>query len=198
MKLLLPTVLSLGVIFFWFRDDFAEAEGFSWTYKTTLALIGALCLVFIRDAAYVIRLKILSTGKLSWRGSFNAVMLWEFASALTPTVIGGSAFAVLILKREGLNLGRSVATVLVTALMDELFYVIAVPTVLIFASFETFFPSDTSNLWFDSGVQTVFICGYFLTCIVSLVIISALFISPKGTGKFIGLIFKIPGLKKWS
>ena len=88
-------------------------------------------MVFIRDAAYVVRIKILSLGELSWRSSFNTVMLWEFASALTPTVIGGSAFAVLILKREGMNLGSSVATILITALMDELFYVLAVPTLLL-------------------------------------------------------------------
>ena len=198
IKLLLPTFLSLGVIYYIFKDDFASAEIISWTRTTTIALIAALCMVFIRDAAYVIRLKILSTGGLTWRGAFNSVMLWEFASALTPTVIGGSAFAVLILKREGLNLGQSVATVLVTALMDELFYVIAVPTVLLFASLETFLPHDSSSLWFDTGVQTIFFGGYILTCIVSMIVISAVFISPKGTGKIIGLIFKLPGLRKWS
>ena len=60
----------------------------------------ALLMVVIRDAAYVVRIKILSLGKLSWKSSFNSVMLWEFASALTPTVLGGSAFAVLILKEK--------------------------------------------------------------------------------------------------
>ena len=198
VKLLLPTLLSLFVIYYLFKDDFAAAKGFNWTTKATLAILVALLMVFIRDAAYVMRIKILSIGELSWRSSFNTVMLWEFASALTPTVIGGSAFAVLILKREGMNLGRSVATILITALMDELFYVLAVPTLLIFVSLDSFFPSDTSNLWFDTGVQTLFYGGYILTCIVSAVIISALFISPKGTGKIIGLIFKIPGLSKWS
>ena len=197
-KLLIPTILSIGVMIYLFKDDFANAKGFTWTSSTTIALFAALCMVFIRDASYVIRLKILSTGTLSWRGAFNSVMLWEFASALTPTVIGGSAFAVLILKREGLNLGKSVATVLVTALMDELFYVIAVPTVLLFASLESFLPHDASNLWFETGVQTVFFGGYILTCIISLVVISALFISPSGTGKIISLVFQLPFLCKWS
>ena len=197
MKLLLPTVLGLGVIFYLFKDDFAQAKGFTWTGTTTIALCAALLMVFIRDAAYILRLKILSSGELSWRGSFNAVMLWEFASALTPTVIGGSAFAVLILKREGLNLGRSVATVLVTALMDELFYVIAVPTTLLFVSLESFFPGETENLWFDSGVQTLFFSGYTLTCLVSIIVVSALFVSPKGTGKAVSLIFRLPYLNKW-
>ena len=198
VKLLLPTVLGLGVIFYLFKDDFAQAEGFNWTGTTTLALCLALTMVFIRDAAYVLRLKILSSGELSWRGAFNSVMLWEFASALTPTVIGGSAFAVLILKREGLNLGRSVATVLVTALMDELFYVVAVPTTLLFVSIDSFFPGESENLWFDSGVHTLFFSGYALTCFVSIVVLSALFVSPKGTGKVISLIFKLPLLSKWS
>lgn len=198
VKLLVPTLISIGVMYYLFKDDFANAEGFYWTRSTTIALFAALCMVLIRDAAYVVRLKILSTGGLTWKGAFNSVMLWEFTSALTPTVIGGSAFAVLILKREGLNLGKSVATVLVTALMDELFYVIAVPTVLLFASLDSFFPHDASNLWFDTGVQTLFFGGYIITCIVSMIVISALFVSPRGTGKIIGLIFKLPILSKWS
>lgn len=198
IKLLLPTFLSLGVIYYLFKDDFSQFEGVVFNGNVAIALVAALNMVFIRDAAYVVRLKILSLGKLSWKGSFNAVMLWEFASALTPTVIGGSAFAVLILKREGINMGRSVATVIITALMDELFYVLAVPTVLLFVSLDSFFPHNISNLWFESGVQTLFIGGYILTCTISLIIISALFISPRGTGKIIGLLFKLPFLNKWS
>ncbi len=198
VKILLPTILSLGVIYYLFKDDFSQSEGIVFTGNLAIALVAALTMVFIRDAAYVVRLKILSLGKLSWKGSFNAVMLWEFASALTPTVIGGSAFAVLILKREGLSLGRSVATVLVTALMDELFYVIAVPTILLFVTLDSFFPLNISNLWFESGVKTLFFGGYLITCIVSLIIISALFISPRGTGKIIALLLKLPFLNNWS
>lgn len=198
VKLILPTILGLGMIYYLYKDELIDFEGLEWTFKTTWALMLALLMVVIRDAAYVVRIKILSLGELSWKSSLNSVMLWEFASALTPTILGGSAFAVLILKREGLNLGRSVATVLITVVMDEIFYVIAVPIVVLFVGFDAFFPTDFSNLWFGLSVKTIFFSGYILTCIVSAVVLSALFISPKGTGKVIGLIFKLPIINRWS
>ena len=198
IKLLLPTILGLGMIYYLYKDELMSLEGLEWTAKTTWALLFALLMVVIRDAAYVVRIKILSLGELSWKSSFNSVMLWEFASALTPTVVGGSAFAVLILKREGLNLGRSVATVLVTAVMDEMFYVIAVPILVLIVGIDAFFPTDLTHAWFGSGVKTIFYSGYILTCIVSAIVISALFISPKGIGKVIGLIFKLPVINRWS
>ena len=198
VKLILPTILGLGMIYYLYKDELVDLEGLEWTSKTTYAFMLALLMVVIRDAAYVVRIKILSLGELSWKSSFNSVMLWEFASALTPTVLGGSAFAVLILKREGLSLGRSVATVLITVVMDEIFYVIAVPVVVLFVGFDAFFPTDLSNLWLGESVKPIFFSGYILTCIVSAVVLSALFISPKGTGKVIGLIFKLPIINRWS
>jgi uncharacterized membrane protein YbhN (UPF0104 family) len=197
LKLLIPTVLGLGVIYYLFSDDFYLLGEMDWTQKTTISMFAALFLVFIRDAAYVIRLKILAMGALSWRSSFNSVMLWEFASAVTPTIVGGSAFAILILKREGLSVGRSVATVLVTAVMDELFYVIAVPTMILIVGLSAFFPEDLSNFWVETGVTTLFYTGYFLTCVVSAIILSALFIAPAGTRKLVLLLFQLPLIRKW-
>ena len=197
IKLLIPTTLGLGVIYYLFRDDFSLVNEMHWTEKTTISMVAALCMVLIRDAAYVVRIKILAMGQLSWRSSFNSVMLWEFVSALTPTVIGGSAFAVLILKREGLSVGRSVATVLVTALMDEMFYVLAVPALILIVGINAFFPADLSSFWVETGVQTLFYSGYFLTCVVSAIVLSALFISPRGTGKLLLFIFRLPILRKW-
>lgn len=40
---------------------------------------------------------VLSDGHLSWRQSFNVTFLWEFASALTPSVVGGSGIAMFII-----------------------------------------------------------------------------------------------------
>ncbi|MDT8309678.1 MAG: hypothetical protein RQ866_09105, partial [Bacteroidales bacterium] len=38
---------------------------------------------------------------------------WEFANAVTPAFIGGSAIALYILRREGLTMGKSTAVVVV-------------------------------------------------------------------------------------
>ena len=44
-------------------------------------------------------------------------------------MVGGSAVASFILHRNGLSWGRSLATVMSTALLDELFFLLAVPAV---------------------------------------------------------------------
>ena len=41
-----------------------------------------------------------------------------------------------------MSTGRSAATVLATALLDELFYVIAVPVIVLIAGIDAFFPKE--------------------------------------------------------
>jgi uncharacterized protein (TIRG00374 family) len=189
IKILLPTILGLGVICYLFWDDLASVGDMHWSWNSVIAILVAAVLVVIRELAYTLRIKTLSMGKLSWGSSLNSVLLWEFASSVTPTVIGGSAFAVLILKREGLSVGRSLATVLVTVVMDELFYVISVPLVVICVGIDSFFPEF-------NGVQTLFYTGYIITFVISVVILSALFISPVKTRAFVLRIFQLPLLNK--
>ena len=195
VKLIIPTILGLGVVFYMFRDDFLNIQELAFSSNAAIALLAASMLVFIRDLAYVVRIKILSMGELGWRHSIRSVLLWEFSSALTPSVIGGSAFAVLILKREGMSTGRSAATVLATALMDEMFYVIAVPTVVLIAGLDAFFPEQLD--WVDFGIRTLFYSGYTLTCIASFIILFALFFTPSAIPKILGYLFKLPILNRW-
>lgn len=198
IKLIVPTVLGLSVVLYMFREDFTDIKDIKWSSHAVLALIAAAILVVIRDLAYVIRIKVLSMGELSWRGSVNSILLWEFSSALTPSVIGGSAFAVLILKREGMSTGRSAATVLATALLDELFYVIAVPVIVLIAGIDAFFPKELPDFWGSSGIQTLFFGGYAVVFSICLVILFALFAAPKAVPKFLGFTFNLPLLRRWN
>ena len=54
-------------------------------------------------------------------------MIWEFGSAITPSIVGGSAVAFFIVSLEGIGVARSTSIVLITALLDELFYIIIAP-----------------------------------------------------------------------
>ena len=125
-KALIPTIMGLGAILYLYGDDLVEIRDIEFSQRSALALAAAIGLVLIRDLAYMARVKILSMGQFDWRSSLHVVLLWEFASAITPSVIGGSPIAIYIMKREGMTLGRSVATVLATSLMDELFYVFVI------------------------------------------------------------------------
>ena len=65
-----------------------------------------------------------------------------------------------IIGREGLALGRATAIVLVTALMDELFYVVAVPVVFLFVGMDNLFPAQLNNAFWGLPVRTIFWIGY--------------------------------------
>ena len=74
-----------------------------------------------RDLAYMYRIRVLTDNEISWRNSFDTIMLWEFASAISPSIVGGSGVAIYIVNKEGVKIGRSTAVVMVSALLDEPF-----------------------------------------------------------------------------
>ena len=133
-KIVLPVLIGIGVALYLLISNFDKEayEKISWTWYTTFWILLAVCMMVIRDVAYMYRIKILSGNLISWRRSFPVIMLWEFASAITPTMVGGTALAFFILNKEKVNMGRSIAVVLTTSFLDELFFVLAVPLVFIF------------------------------------------------------------------
>ena len=127
--------------------SWALLQQFEWSRRSTWALLGVIACVLVRDIGYIVRLRILSFQSFSWRQATENILLWELSSALTPSVVGGSAVAVVILKRDGLRWGKSLATVFATALMDEAFYLVAVPLVFLLASFvgQSVFPEGSNR-----------------------------------------------------
>ena len=79
----------------------------------------ALLMMVVRDGAYMVRIRALTDGELTWKNSFNVIMLWEFASALAPGMMGGGfIFAIFILNRERINMGRSITAILLSSFQD--------------------------------------------------------------------------------
>ena len=63
----------------------------TFTWNTVFWLFIAVLCMAIRDLGYIIRIKILSGGKLTWIQSIRVIFLWEFTSAVTPSAIGGTS-----------------------------------------------------------------------------------------------------------
>ena len=104
----------------------------NWTFTTFWFLFLAMCMMVLHDFAYVVRLRILTDNKLSWQKSLNVILMWEFASAVSPGVVGGSAVAMFILNKEKIPLGKATALVVTSTLLDNLFYLIIVLLLLLF------------------------------------------------------------------
>ncbi len=165
-----------------------------WTPSSFLWIFVALCCVVGRDFFYMLRIRLLTHKELTWKASFYVIMLWEFASALSPGVVGGVAVAMFILNKEKIDLGRSTAIVLITAMMDNLFYVLMIPFVFLFIDSSTLFPDHSFG---SSSVQVIFWTGFFVFLGLTIFLFTSLFIVPSFAQHFLGFIVRIPFLKRW-
>ena len=163
-------------------------------------LVLALVFAALRDVGYMFRLRTLSDKKISWRNIFDDIMLWEFSSAITPSVVGGSGVAIFILSKEGLKVGQSTAIVMITAFLDGLFYVVTVPLLFLLAGGENLFPGNVPEMTVfgrSMGIIQVFWAGYGFMIFLISIIFYGIFISPKRFRRVLISLFSLPLLNRW-
>ena len=166
----------------------------NWSSSTLLWLFIALLCMVGRDFFYMWRIRLLTTGQLNWKKSFSVIMLWEFASALSPGVVGGAAVAMFILNREKIALGRSTAIVIITNMMDNLFYVMMIPITFLFINHVDLFPTHYSG---SGAIQVVFWSGYSVIAAAAVLLFLAIFVWPHLSKNILKTLFSIPFLTRW-
>ncbi len=102
--IIIPIVIGLLVTAYMLYGEVKEDtfDFLQWSVTTVFWMFMSLVMMFIRDLAYMWRLRILTHKQLSWRSSFNVIMLWEFSSAISPSVVGGTGPAIFFLYKEGI------------------------------------------------------------------------------------------------
>ncbi len=195
-RIIIPVILGLAVIVYMIFNDLTRADmaSINWKWYSFLYFILAIAMMIIRDVAYMYRIRLLTDKFLSWKHSFEVIMLWEFASSVTPSVVGGSAFAIFILTKEKLGTGRSTAIVVVTALLDELFYILMVPIVFLFAGYNLAALAGPGFTFLGMRFTTMglFAVGYSFIVFLTLLIAFGIFINPGGVK---WLLMKITSLR---
>ena len=169
-----------------------------WTTYTIFWIILAWSMMLLRDVMYMYRIRALTDKELTWRQSFNVVMVWEFASSLTPGVVGGAALAMFILNREKIALGKATALVMITTMFDNLFFLLAIPTVYILVGQYTFFPPLEGKEIFGIhfGVEGLFWLAYGIVLFFFLFLFTGLIIKPQVVKKSLLFVFSLPILRK--
>jgi uncharacterized protein (TIRG00374 family) len=165
-----------------------------WGVQSAFWVIMAILFTAGRDFFYMVRIRVLTKRELSWKRSFYVIMLWEFASALSPGVVGGAAFAMFILRKEKIALGRSTAIVVITAFLDNLFYLFMIPIVFLVIDQHMLFPAQELG---SDGVQTIFWTGFGLIFLVCSFLFASIFLLPNLAKGVLGFIFKLSFLHKW-
>lgn len=195
-KILLPTFIGMGVIIYMFMREFnfSDLKQISITGHTIFWIFIAFCFMLGRDIGFTIRYRYLTEKQLSWKQCIKVTLLAEFGTAITPSSIGGSSMAVIFLTKENIPVGRSTAMVFVTLLLDEMFFVITFPLLLLFIPFHTLF---IENSVFESGVLLLFIAAYIIKMGICTVLIVGLFFRPQAIRWLIIKLFRLPFLRKW-
>jgi len=200
-KIAIPVIIGLCVTIYmlYSNTDWTEFSKVSWGAKSFAWMLVGLLMMCLRDLAYMYRIRVLTDNKISWRNSFDVIMLWEFSSAVTPGIVGGTGVALYILNKEGLNVGRSTSTVMLTALFDQLFYIVTVPLVILMVGTENLFPVELQKEIFGVvfSVKGIFIIGFVITLLFGILFVYGIFIHPKGLKSLLIRVFKIRFLKKW-
>ncbi len=200
-KIILPAILGLAVVVWLiskeFNTDTLSKLVFTWKSAFWL-LIAWLCMIG-RDLGYIIRIRILTDKGLTWRQAFRVIMLWEFTSAITPSTVGGTAVAVVFLHKEGMSVGKSTAVVLATSFLDELYFVIMLPLMILLVGSDALFTTSLqgSGISFLNELALVAGIGYSIILIWVLLVGYGLFFNPQAISTIINKLFGLPVLRRW-
>lgn len=195
-KIVLPIVIGLGVTAFLFAREYEPGTFGAFHFGPMSALWFAAAVLFMagRDIGYMVRIRLLSDHELSWFAAFRIIMLWEFSSAVTPSAVGGTSVALFFVNREGISAGRATGIVMVTSFLDELYFALFFPIVVLLVGYENIFGLEESVAhklavvaWIGYGVKV----GYIL------LLSYGFFVNPRGLKWLLLQVFRLPVLRRW-
>lgn len=183
-KIAIPIAVGLlAVLYLIFTSDNINFDRVLENLKNAkLWWIGAaFAVLLLRDLGYMYRIRYLTNRELSWKSSLYTILLWEFSSAITPSVVGGTAVAIFIINKEGVAFGKSLAYVILTAVLDNLFFVFASLFVIFFVPF-SIFPDGNNTIvlaGYALSLQSIFTISVSLIAVYTFFMAFGLFVKPK-------------------
>lgn len=198
LKTALPIVIGLAAVAWLFAKDFnREALGLM-TFDTRTILACAACLVFVagRDFGLAWRFRTITDRALSWRRAFKVDIMCAFTSAITPSAVGGSALAIFYLNREGVGVGRATALTLTTLFLDEMFFVVFCPLLVLLLPAGELFGTGGGNTFLES-VRIVFWLVYAGIVIWTAILFTGILARPEWLERTVMRLFSLRWLRRW-
>jgi len=152
----------------------------------------ALVVSFLRLWFAAAKIRYLSEKQLGWIASFRVMLSWDFTSSVTPSTIGGAPMATYALTKEGFRLGQSTAIILYSVLLDQLWFALAVPILLIAGMFFEVVPESIGML----GYATMILLYIGLLSYAGLMAYGVLK-NPNAIKKVVNFVFRLPFLRRW-
>lgn len=195
-QVLIPVGIGIIVIGWLFLREF-DPSTFSnvrFTFGSVAFLFLAFLFILGRDFGMMWRFRTMTDKELSWKQAFNIQILNEFTSAVTPAAVGGSAFVVLFLNKEGISVGRSTAIMIANLFLDELYFIIICPVVFLFVPMVELF--NVSSV-ITSTIGVIFWSVYAVLFLWTSILFVGLFLRPELIAGFFKLVFKLPFLNRF-
>jgi hypothetical protein len=124
------------------------------------------------------------------------IVIWEFSSAVSPTSVGGSGVALILLAQEKVSGARTVAIVLYSMVIDTIYTLVSLP-LLYFIVGPTLVRPGMKSLTDIDGYGFTFITVLIFMFVYGGVFFYGLFINPRAAKRLLILLSRIPFLKKF-
>lgn len=197
-RVMVPVVIGIGAVVYllWKQYDPSELKNIQWTRDTAFWIFIAVLLLIARHLAYALRLRTLSNGAFSWKKAIQLIFIWEFSSAVSPTSLGGSAVALVVLSQEKLKTARVASIVLYTVVLDTAFFIFTLPILLWIIGPEMIQPG-LDSIWGASGVAKTFLFAYLAMLVYGGFFAYGLFINPQTLRRFLRWLGRLPVINRW-
>lgn len=161
--------------------------------KRLPGLVLAIAVTLLKVYFSAAKIRFLADKAIGKMASIRIALTWDFASAITPSTIGGAPVATFAMMREGLKLGKSSAIILYGVMLDQFWYALAVPILII------------SGIWFKVLPDEIGLVGNVAMFAIYLsllayggLLVYGLLINPSALSNLIVRIFRFPLLRKYS
>jgi uncharacterized membrane protein YbhN (UPF0104 family) len=124
-KILLPVSIGVSVSVYLIATNFhpAALSAFSLSSQLFFWISASVLTVIVRDTAFMYKIRLSTGNKMTWRKTFQTVMIWEFSSCIFPKV-SEAGFVLYLLKKSGLSYGKSAAVLMLNSFFDNLTYIV--------------------------------------------------------------------------
>lgn len=200
IKVIWPVALGLAavVVIAWITWD-RETMGSLGQLVNPALMFAAVGTLFVRVLFGGWRLSFISRHRLGFWQGIRGQLAWDFSSNITPSLVGGAPLTAYYLVRESrvvdgprVRLGEATALMTYIMLLDQVWFAMTVPVILVAVGFMEVIPSNVGTL----GTWTILV--YF----VGLMVYTGLFaygtlLRPELLGRIVNRLFGLPLLRRF-
>lgn len=201
-KIVVPVLIGLGAVVLLFiheakGEDLKEVwDKIHFTWRTWLCVFLGFLFMWGRDFGLTWRFRALTNRELSWGQAYKVDFLCEFTSCVTPSAVGGSSLGMVFLNSQGIEIGRATTLMITTLFLDELFFVLSCPLIVLLTPSNYIFASAGDA--FSHGIKFTFWIVYGILFIWTFILFAGIIWKPEWIKT---LLTKISGwriIRKWS